>query len=217
MANMVPKKMLLAFAALAAGMSIADETPVMVSLITPVQAPYRSYDVTGFRLSLIYGECQDFAGLDLGVIGHARGDFSGLAVGGVNIADERLYGVQFGLVNWNGNDDVEKGRSSIGVQLGLVNYADSFCGLQNGYINVSSGMIQGAQYGLFNCAHDMFGVQCGSYLFLGVNVTYGVLNGCQIGILNYAHSVDNGCQIGFVNIIANGGWFPVLPILNGGF
>lgn len=195
----------------------ADETPVMVSLITPVQAPYRSYDVTGFRLSLIYGECQDFAGFDLGVVNNTRGDFAGFAVGGVNIANERLYGVQCGLVNWNGNDDAEKGRRSVGVQFGVVNYADAFYGLQDGYVNVSGGMIQGVQCGLVNCANDVFGVQCGCYLVLGVNVAYGVLNGCQIGILNYAHSVDSGCQIGIVNIIANGGWFPVLPILNGGF
>ena len=75
---------------LAAGMLAADTTPVMVSLVTPVQAPNRNYDVTGFRLSLIYGECQEFAGLDIGVIDNSRKDFTGLVLGGLNFVGERL-------------------------------------------------------------------------------------------------------------------------------
>ena len=50
----------------------ADTTPVMVSLVTPVQVPSHRYDVTGLRLSLIYGDCQGFAGLDLGIVGNSR-------------------------------------------------------------------------------------------------------------------------------------------------
>ena len=57
-------KRIVAVACLVAGTLFADTTPVMVSLVTPVQAPSRSYDVTGLRLSFIYGECQDFTGLD---------------------------------------------------------------------------------------------------------------------------------------------------------
>ena len=56
---------------LVAGMLFADTTPIMVSLVTPVQAPSARYDVTGLRLSLIYGECQEFTGLDIGIIGNA--------------------------------------------------------------------------------------------------------------------------------------------------
>ena len=196
---------------------LADETPVMVSLIAPVQAPYRSYDVTGFRLSLIYGECQDFVGFDLGVVNNTRGDFAGLAIGGVNIADDRMCGAQLGLVNWNGNDGTAPKRRSVGVQLGALNYADSFRGLQDGYLNVSTGSLLGMQYGFVNCANEIFGAQSGCYFLLGVNVVYGVMDGCQIGIVNYAHRVGKGCQIGLLNIIANNGWLPVLPILNGGF
>ena len=217
MAKTIPRMALLAFAAFAAVSAAADYTPVMVSLVTPVQAPYSSYDVKGFRLSLLYGDCQDFTGLDVGVIDHTSGDFTGLAIGGINIADDCLCGVQLGLVNWNGNGNTAPGRRSVGVQFGAVNYADSFCGLQDGYLNVSSGAFRGMQYGFVNCAHDIFGAQSGCYFILGVNVVYGVMNGCQIGIVNYAHRVDKGCQIGLVNIIANNGWLPVLPILNGGF
>ena len=85
-------KRIVAVACLVAGTLFADTTPVMVSLVTPVQAPSRSYDVTGLRLSLIYGECQDFTGLDIGVIDNTRKDFTGLAVGGINCVGDRLYG-----------------------------------------------------------------------------------------------------------------------------
>ena len=72
-------KRIVAVACLVAGTLFADTTPVMVSLVTPVQAPSRSYDVTGFRLSLIYGDCQDFTGLDIGVAQRAAGTFTGAA------------------------------------------------------------------------------------------------------------------------------------------
>ena len=51
------KCVLVAVGLLTVGASSAATTPVMFSLFTPVQAPYRSYDVEGFRLSLLYGEC----------------------------------------------------------------------------------------------------------------------------------------------------------------
>ena len=143
-------------ARLEAETELADETPVMVSLIAPVQAPYRSYDVTGFRLSLIYGECQDFAGFDLGVVNNTRGDFAGLAIGGVNIADDRMCGAQLGLVNWNGNDSTAPERRSVGVQLGALNYADSFRGLQDGYLNVSTGSLPRQKKERFSMKTNLF-------------------------------------------------------------
>ena len=85
-------KRIVTVACLVAGTLLADTTPVMVSLVTPVQAPSRNYDVTGLRLSLIYGECQDFTGLDIGVIDNTRKDFTGLAIGGINCVGDRLYG-----------------------------------------------------------------------------------------------------------------------------
>ena len=200
-----------------AGVLAADTTPVMVSLVTPVQAPSRSYDMTGFRLSLIYGECQDFTGLDIGVIDNTRKDFTGLAIGGLNFAGERLYGAQVGLVNWNGNGDTAWERRSVGAQFGILNYADAFCGWQGGYINISGTSFTGLQSSLINCAHNMSGLQCGSYLILGVNVASGAVRGCQIGLVNYANTMERGCQIGFVNIISRNGWLPFLPIVNGGF
>ena len=57
-------KKIVTVACLVAGTLLADTTPVMVSLVTPVQVPSHRYDVTGLRLSLIYGDCQGFAGLE---------------------------------------------------------------------------------------------------------------------------------------------------------
>lgn len=202
---------------LVAGCLFADSTPIMVSLVTPVQAPSARYDVTGLRLSLIYGECQEFTGLDIGIIGNARKDFTGLSIGGLNFAGERLYGAQVGLVNWNGNGDTSWERRSVGAQVGILNYADAFCGLQTGYVNISGESFMGLQSSLINCAHDLYGVQTGCYLILGVNVASGTVRGCQIGLINYANEVERGCQIGIVNIITQNGWLPVLPIVNGHF
>ena len=202
-----------------AGVLFADTTPVMVSLVTPVQAPSCDYDVTGFRLSLMYGECQEFTGLDIGIVDNARKDFTGVAIGGANIVGDRLYGGQLGLINWNSNSATAWARRSSGVQLGLVNYADTFTGLQEGFVNVADGTFMGLQSGFVNCAHDVYGLQLGrlGLLPVGVNVASGSLRGCQIGLVNYANQVEGGLQIGVVNIIARNGWLPVLPIVNGHF
>ena len=128
-----------------------------------------------------------------------------------------LVGLQVGVVNWNSNGDESSARRSIGVQYGLLNYADSFLGLQDAWINISSGNMSGLQYGFLNCAADVHGVQCGALLVAGVNIASGSVSGCQIGIVNYAGRMESGLQIGIVNVIARGGFCPVLPILNGSF
>ena len=200
-----------------AGMLFADKTPVMVSLVTPVQVPSYDYDVTGLRLSFIYGECQKFTGLDIGIVDYTCKDFTGIAIGGVNIVDDRIYGGQLGLINWNGNDDTRWERRSAGAQLGILNYADTFNGLQDGFVNISSGTFMGLQAGFINSARNMYGLQCGYYLLLGVNIVSDSLHGCQIGLVNYANIVEGGLQIGLINIIEQNGWLPVLPIVNGHF
>lgn len=209
---------LLAAVAMAAPCIHAEESsPVMLSLLNPVQWPSSQCDVGGFRLSLVYGQCDDFAGLDVGLVGCATGDFRGLAVGGANIVSRRLVGLQVGLVNWNSNGDESSARRSIGVQYGLLNYVDSLLGLQDGWLNVSTGGMSGVQWGFLNCACDVSGVQCGALVVFGVNVAVGTVSGCQVGIVNYAGRMGSGLQIGIVNVIARNGFLPVLPILNGGF
>lgn len=210
------RKTLAAAGLFAAFASFAETTPVMVSLVTPVQAPSREYDVRGFRLSLIYGDCADFSGLDIGIANHVSRELTGIAIGGVNISNGRMRGGQVGLVNWNGNGESAWGSRSTGAQVGLLNCADSFCGLQDGLVNVATGSFAGLQTSFLNVSGDLSGAQIGCYFFLGVNVA-DMLRGCQIGLVNYAASVDSGMQIGLVNIIARNGWAPVLPIVNGHF
>ena len=211
------KKIIAVAGMLAAGMLFADTTPIMVSLVTPVQAPSSDYDVTGFRLSLIYGDCREFTGLDIGIVDHTDLDFTGLVIGGVNIADGRFYGGQLGLINWNGHGDHKWERRSIGAQLGIFNYANTFCGLQDGFVNVTGRSFTGLQSGFLNSTRDLGGLQCGYNFILGVNMASGTINGCQVGLVNYAERVDRGLQIGLVNIISENGWLPVLPIVNGHF
>lgn len=210
---------LLAVAAMAAAAPLAradESSPVMISLLSPVQWPSAQSDVAGFGLSLVYGECNEFAGLDIGLTNGADG-FRGLALGGANIVSDRLVGLQVGLANWNSNGRTEPSRRSIGVQYGFLNCADSLLGLQDGWLNVSTGNMSGVQWGFLNCARDVSGVQCGSLFVLGVNVATGTVRGCQLGIVNYAGSMESGLQLGIVNVVARNGFSPVLPILNGGF
>ena len=214
----VARTLFLAFVAVGAfSPAIADSTPVMVSLLAPAQVPSWDSDVSGFRLSLLYGDCHDFAGLDIGVVSRTSGAFDGLGVGGVNIANGRLRGIQAGLFNWSGCEATASGFRPVGVQYGGINCADAFLGLQSGFVSISTGELSGVQYGLLNCACGLDGVQCGQYLALGVNVVYGSAYGCQVGILNYAQEMTTGVQIGILNIIVRNGIFPVLPIVNAGF
>jgi len=211
------KKFVATLVLLAAGAVFADTTPVMVSLVTPVQVPTSDYDVAGLRLSLVFGDCRNFKGLDLGIANRAEGEFLGVGIGGANIADGLLYGGQIGLVNWNGNGSRDWATVSKGGQIGIVNYANSFCGLQNGVIDYNDGLFTGLQSGLINITQDLYGCQCGFYVFLAANIANGSVRGCQLGIVNYAEEMEKGLQVGLVNIISRGGWAPVLPFVNGKF
>ena len=213
------KRLIVAAVVAAAGFAFADSTPVMVSLLTPVQAPSSDYDVAGLRLSLVYGQCERFKGFDIGIVNRTAGDFFGFSLGGVNVVNGRVLGGQVGLVNCNSLGGTEWRNRPIGAQIGLVNYADEFCGMQWGVINASGSLFTGHQCGLVNIAEDIAGFQ-GSIFFYGlicVNVATGPVRGCQLGLITYADEMDTGLQIGLVNIIARGGWFPVLPIVNGNF
>ena len=211
------KKLVFAACMFAAAAAFAETTPVMLSLFTPVQVPSSEYDVTGFRLSLLYGDCKSFTGLDIGLVDHTRRDFTGVQLGGVNVVEDQFRGGQIGLVNWISHETRAWERQSVGVQFGVFNYAGSFCGLQDGVVNVNNGKFTGLQSALLNSTVDLSGMQCGYYLFLGVNIASGRVRGCQLGLFNYAEEMESGLQIGLVNVISRNGWLPVLPIVNGRF
>lgn len=210
------KKTALLAAMMTAGTILAETTPAMISLVTPVQFPSAEYDVKGLRFDLIYGVSRNFTGLDLGIANHTRGDFAGVALGGFNLTDGRIRGGQLAIVNWNDNGARNWENNSFGVQWGLLNNADTFCGWQSGVISISGDEFTGLQAAFLNVAKDLRGVQLGCYFLCGVNVA-DTLDGVQAGIVNYAEHVKGGCQIGLVNIIKQGGWMPVFPFLNGNF
>ncbi len=134
-------------------------TPFMLSVVTPLQVPTSDFDVGGLRINAIYGECQDFDGLDISTVGHARGHANGLQAALIaNVVDGDGMGLQVGSVNYvSGSYD--------GLQIGAVNYAVADAqskaqALQIGFYN-GSDYIKGMQIGVINVAREMIGVQIG--------------------------------------------------------
>ena len=98
--------------------------------------------------------------------------------------------VDLGLVN-----HTTSGLSQ-GIQWGLVNFTESeFSGLQLAAINYNKGTAKGL-------------------LWSGVNYA-GNGGGLHIAFVNYAERMD-GVQIGVLNIIKEGGMFPLMVIANWG-
>ncbi|MEI7900277.1 MAG: hypothetical protein WCK89_08485 [bacterium] len=130
-------------------------TPFMLSFVTPLQVPFRDFDVGGLRVSAIYGECRDFDGLDLGFVGRATGHANGLQSCAVNIVDGDGLGLQ---ANWIVG--FVKGEYK-GFQVGGVNYAAKMQGCQIGLLYNGAEHIEGCQIGLINITRTMIGVQIG--------------------------------------------------------
>ena len=116
-------------------------TPLMLSLMTPAQAPTPEWDVKGLRIDLLYGRCQNLYGIDLGLVNHTVGKEIGLAVGLVNYAEANFTGLQVGAVNI--------GERVKALQVGVYNEADDMSGLQIGVINHTR-IMRGVQIGLIN-------------------------------------------------------------------
>ena len=132
----------------------AENRPIQLALVTPIQLFPEDYSITGVRLNLLYGRNVSVSGLDIGLVNHTTtGTFKGLQYGLVGLADSnflgwqdcvvnvtsgRCEGLQYGLVNY--------ARNMSGLQLGLVNYAKSMKGLQIGLVNI---IRQGGQFPVF--------------------------------------------------------------------
>lgn len=99
--------------------------------------------------------------------------------------------IAFGLVNGSYGD-------SVGLSLGVLNYAEEYTGVHVGIINYASGQFGGVQMGWFMG-------------FGGVNYA-GRLTGLQLGLVNYAEEAENGIQIGIINIMnSTEVWFSNFP------
>ena len=80
---------------------------------------------------------------------------------------------------------------SKGFSWGLVNYAESYTGVELGLVNYATGNFTGVQSGFFNYAVK--------------------LKGLQLGAINYAKTAESGIQIGLINIISQNQWFTGFP------
>ncbi len=163
-----------------------------------------------FNLSLtpdisVYGRSETIHGVTLSIWG--ENPQQSLAIGLVNGATEK----------------------SAGLSIGILNYADSYKGVQWGVVNYTSGNFSGWQGGPFfgllvsavnYTGGDMTGLQIGAVNYVGgdmAGLQVGVVNcvsrlsGLQLGIVNYAAAADAGVQIGLVNVIPPNPWFTGLP------
>lgn len=80
---------------------------------------------------------------------------------------------------------------SKGFSWGLVNYAESYTGVESGLVNYATGNFTGVQSGFFNYAVK--------------------LKGLQLGTINYAKTAESCIQIGLINIISQNQWFTGFP------
>ena len=109
------KKLLTALTVLAAAVTLKAESHnyAALAVFAPGQLPTAVTTITGVRANVIYGECQAISGFDFGIVGCVR---------------ERANGFQFNAYSSVGTD-------AKGFQLGLVNHANRFEGLQIGIWN----------------------------------------------------------------------------------
>jgi hypothetical protein len=122
-----------------------------------------------------------------------------------------IRGVSLGIWNENPQHSFTLGiingstGDSSGFSWGVVNYADSYTGVQWAFVNVSQTRFVGWQGGAVNYSQGTFeGLQTGF-----INAAQNV-NGLQLGALNYTESL-RGVQIGFLNIVKDNGWFDQFP------
>jgi len=107
-----------------------------------------------------------------------------LAIGFVNGSTGSSAGFSFGLLNY--------ADSYKGVQWAPVNYVKSdFLGWQSAFINCTEGSVKGLQTGFVNYA--------------------GRLTGLQFGFVNYGAAAENAVQIGLINLLPENEWFTKLP------
>ncbi len=136
------KKVLCAVMVALAAVALRADTDgnLMLAVFSPGELPTPTSSIYGGRLSLVYGECHEFYGLDLGVAGYVR---------------DRASGVQLNAC-WNG-----VGTDMAGLQIGLINSVEGyFAGAQVGLANVST-TLYGCQIGLVNVTDRLYGCQIG--------------------------------------------------------
>ena len=80
--------------------------------------------------------------------------------------------------------------NSSGFSLGLMNYSQTYKGVEWGFVNYSSELFVGWQNGMVNVGKEVHGLQWGAF--------------------NYADSLK-GVQVGLINIVNQNPWFKEFP------
>lgn len=160
---------------------------IIISIFVAATALVRAQDGTSvFNASLtpdiaVVPSSTQINGLSLNIWG--QNQQTGVALGFVNGSIGQSAGFSCGLVNYS--------ESYSGVQFGIVNCSStSFVGWQDAVVNYNSGTFTGLASGVVNVCNDM--------------------NGVQFGGFNYAGDLK-GLQIGLINIANNNSWFDNLP------
>jgi len=121
----------------------AQNRPIQIALVTPIQIFPEDDHIGGIRFNLIYGRNASVTGLDVGFINHTtKGLSQGVQFGCIGLVDADFIGWQDNYVN------ITKGNFE-GLQLGIYNYANQMNGIQLGLVNYAVNM-KGLQIGLVN-------------------------------------------------------------------
>ena len=135
------KKLVLVVAVLACAFAaVADDSsgsssdtrvwlPLGLSIITPpIQLPSPSHTVFGAMINLGYGQVENLAVADLGLINNVTDTMTGVELGPVNLVGTCI-GVQAGALNI--------ASRTVGLQLGALNFTGDLHGVQLGILNFS--------------------------------------------------------------------------------
>ena len=128
------KKLLMAVAVMACVFTASAEDsrpwlPLGISLVTPpLQLPSPSHTVFGAMINIGYGQVDNLAVLDLGLINNVTDTMTGLELAPVNLVGTCL-GAQVGALNI--------ASRTVGLQLGALNFTGDLHGVQLGILNFS--------------------------------------------------------------------------------
>ena len=104
--------------------------PIGLSIITPpIQLPSPAHTLVGGMVNLGYGQMENIAILDVGLINNVTDSMMGLEIGAVNLAGT-CAGAQVGAFN--------QADRIVGLQVGLINMTGDLHGVQLGVLNFSA-------------------------------------------------------------------------------
>jgi hypothetical protein len=103
--------------------------PLGLSIIAPpIQLPSPAHTVFGGMINLGYGQVENLAVVDLGLVNNVTDTMTGLELGPVNLAGA-CVGAQVGALN--------VASRTVGLQLGVLNFTGDLHGVQLGILNFS--------------------------------------------------------------------------------